>query len=33
VQGGVILDWVDQGLVRWVIDADGERMEAWGFGQ
>jgi len=31
-QGGFIWDWVDQGLVHWVTNADGERVEAWGYG-
>ena len=31
-QGGFIWDWVDQGLLRWVTNADGERVEAWAYG-
>ena len=31
-QGGFIWDWVDQGLLQWVTNADGERVEAWAYG-
>ncbi len=31
-QGGFIWDWVDQGLLKWVTNADGERVEAWAYG-
>ncbi|KAK9846491.1 hypothetical protein WJX81_005231 [Elliptochloris bilobata] len=32
LQGGFIWDWVDQGLLHWVTDADGRRVEAWAYG-
>ena len=32
VQGGFIWDWVDQGLLHKVQDANGKTVEAWGYG-
>jgi beta-galactosidase/beta-glucuronidase len=31
-QGGFIWDWVDQGLLHKVTDAEGKEVEAWGYG-
>ena len=32
LQGGFIWDWVDQGLLHKVKDAEGKEVEAWGYG-
>ncbi|CAL5226900.1 g9773 [Coccomyxa viridis] len=32
LQGGFIWDWVDQGLLHKVQDANGKTVEAWGYG-
>ena len=32
LQGGFIWDWVDQGLLHKVTDAEGREVEAWGYG-
>ena len=32
IQGGFIWDWVDQGLLHEVKDANGKAVEAWGYG-